>query len=914
MKGTLLQEFILQAERFPERTALLLDDGRLHEMSYEELAYRAEAIAEKLRAGGLKVGDNVAVSLKRGVDLIAGVLGILWAGGAYVPISLEQPMERRVRIYQQAGIRYCLTEKGSSAAEYTDCYNICVEDCVEKTEQKVQFDTAYMAGTEETAYIIFTSGSTGVPKGVEIAHGAAWNTIADILEKFQFTEADCALAVSAIDFDLSVFDIFGMLSIGGRLVLLDEDIKKEPEEWIYRINQYGVTIWNSVPALFEMLLYTLNEDEILPSLRLALLSGDWIKPAIYEAICKHCTNCRMIALGGATEASIWSNFYEVTGIYPEWNAIPYGRELTNQKFRVVIDGQDAPTGEIGELWIGGAGLAKGYVGDPELTDKAFVIEQGERWYRTGDLGYRQPDGIMIFMGRMDQQVKVNGFRIELGEVESKLTEIEQIKSATAIVKKHQAATTLVAALQPKDAGKRNTSTPVITKEDGPETDSWGIAVEYEVKKFICDVLRMQPEISAECVPETVKGAWELWQQLKADGVPEQEHANITLRKILQQRVTKYRAIFLGEEAPQVLLDDEQLAPASIIARSKENKKALEYLAQEIEEQIKRNEKEKLVIGLLYGRNGELFLPLLEKLEAYGSRIKVIFLESSDGLLREAKENFWDYVLDIEYQKIKYPYVKQEIAGSLDALVVVNGIHTFANMKRGLSFLQILLREDGQLYGVESTEMSPLGWITAAVLENGFKDYEENRRNAHSSMLTSAQWCDCLRDAGYEKIHGKEWMLSKLFLFVATNGAEVVPKKELLEKHCRQKLVSYMVPQKICYTAEWPLTGNGKVDRKKILEWFEIEDEEEGVEPQTYTEKQIASIWMQLLARPKIYQHQNFFELGGDSLLLTRMLASLRNQFGVQISMRQIFERPTLMEVAAIIDSMVAETEFEEGEL
>lgn len=914
MEETLLRGFISRAESFPEKTAVVLDDGKLQEVSYGELAQRAEAVAKKLREEGVKTGANVAVSLKRGIDLIAGVLGVLWAGGAYVPVSLTQPMERRERIYQQANIHYCLTEKGSVAAEYTDCCNIYVEDCREKAEEQVQFDTAYKAEPEDTAYIIFTSGSTGVPKGVEIAHKAAWNTIADIQERFQFTEADCALAVSAIDFDLSVFDIFGLLSIGGRLVLLEEEMKKEPKEWIDRINRYGVTVWNSVPALFEMLLYTLSEDEVLPSLRLVLLSGDWVKPAIYEGICKHCTNCRMIALGGATEAAIWSNFYEVTGIKKEWNAIPYGRALKNQKFRVVIDGQDAPIEETGELWIGGAGLAKGYAGAPELTEKAFVMDKGERWYRTGDLGYFQPDGVMIFMGRMDQQVKVNGFRIELGEVESKLAEIENVKSATVLVKKHQGTPTLVAALQLNGVEKNTEQTPVIIEEDGPETDSYGAEVEYEVKRFICNVLESHPVITAKQVPESVKGTWELWQQIKTAGVLEREDIKSSLGDMLQQRVQMYRDILLGEEAPQVLLDDEQLAPASMIARSNENKEALEYLAQKLEKQIQQNEQGKLVIGLLYGRDGKLYLPLLEKLETYSSKIKVVYMESSEELLREAKETLKKYKLDIEFQKIKYPYVNQELAGSLDALVVVNGIHTFTNIKRGLSFLQLLLGAGGRLYGVESTEMSPMGLITAAVLENGFKDYEEIRKNAYSPMLTRAQWCDSLKDAGFEEIQGMEWMQTKLFLFAAVNKTGVVWQKDQMGEYCSQKLLSYMVPQKICYTAEWPLTGNGKVDRKKILEWFEMGNEETGTMPVTATEKHIAEIWKQLLDRPQIFQHQNFFELGGDSLLLTRMLATLRNQFGVQISMRQIFEQPTLIEVAEMIDSMIAETEFEEGEL
>jgi len=406
------ESFFRHATNNPERRALAW--GESGSMTYGELAQRALRVSAFLQAQGVAPGDPVAVTMPKGPDQIAAVLGVLAAGAAYVPVGVEQPTARRQKMCCKAGARLVLEDlKQSSTTPPLDC------------PRSVSADSL--------AYIIFTSGSTGEPKGVEITHRAALNTIECINDRFRVTHEDSVLAVSALDFDLSVYDIFGLLGVGGTVVLIEEEIRREARKWRKLVDRWGVTIWNSVPALLDMLLIVAADSDISQSLRVALVSGDWVGMDLQDRLKALVPRCRLVALGGATEAAIWSNAWEVADIPSHWTSIPYGYPLRNQKYRVVdARGRDCPDWVAGELWIGGAGVAAGYRGDAELTARKFVKQCGERWYRTGDLGRYWPDGVLEFLGRTDHQVKIRGHRIELGEIESSLQDHPDVARAVVV--------------------------------------------------------------------------------------------------------------------------------------------------------------------------------------------------------------------------------------------------------------------------------------------------------------------------------------------------------------------------------------------------------------------------------------------------------------------------------------------------
>ncbi|MDU6386948.1 MAG: amino acid adenylation domain-containing protein, partial [Eggerthella sp.] len=409
--GTLHGRFFARAQAEPDAPALRW--GADGEATYGELAGRALRVAGGLAAAGVGEGDRVAVRLPKGPGQVAAVLGVLAAGAAYVPVGVSQPEARAALILEQAGASLCVDSTELARLEAAD-------------------PLPAPAGPSERAlaYVIYTSGSTGVPKGVAVSHAAAWNTIADVVRRWGMGPGDAVLGVSALDFDLSVFDIFGALSFGAAVVLPDEEERRDASAWRELVSSRGVTVWNSAPALLDVMLD--DGPGAAAGLRLALVSGDWVPLGLRSKLPE---GVLLVAMGGATEAGIWSNYFEVGEVDPSWSSIPYGRPLSNQSFRVVgEDGLDCPDWVPGELWIGGGSLADGYLGDPGKTAASFV-EDGGRWYRTGDMGRYWPGAVLEFLGRKDsqQQVKIRGHRVELGEVEAAVAGCPGVKGAVAVV-------------------------------------------------------------------------------------------------------------------------------------------------------------------------------------------------------------------------------------------------------------------------------------------------------------------------------------------------------------------------------------------------------------------------------------------------------------------------------------------------
>ncbi|MEW6612820.1 MAG: amino acid adenylation domain-containing protein [Pseudomonadota bacterium] len=413
--------FEAQVRRTPAATAVVCADQRL---DYAELNRRANRLAHRLQAQGLGPEDRVGVCLPRSVDLLVAVLGVLKAGAAYVPLDPSYPPERLAFMCRDAGIGLLLTHGHLRARLPQGPTTQCLDDPALLAGQP-EHDPARPCAPDQLAYVIYTSGSTGQPKGVAIEHRGAVNTVLDINQRFGVGPDDRILAVSSLSFDLSVYDIFGGLAAGARVVVPPPSDTPDPAAWLDCLERERITFWNSAPPLLEMLVqHCSGRDVQLPQLRLALLSGDWIAPSLPVRARALAPNVRVISLGGATEASIWSIAYPIDAVDPAWTSIPYGKPLANQRFHVLDpQGLPLPVGVPGELHIGGIGVAREYLNRPELNAEKYLPDPfypGGRLYRTGDRGRYLPDGNIEFLGRIDHQVKIRGFRIETGEIESTL--------------------------------------------------------------------------------------------------------------------------------------------------------------------------------------------------------------------------------------------------------------------------------------------------------------------------------------------------------------------------------------------------------------------------------------------------------------------------------------------------------------
>lgn len=426
IKTDLLHEmFKSAAKKYPERTAVSDNENQI---TYKDLDEISDIKSKYLISQGVKPGDNIGVLAERKVSSIENILAILKAGAAYVPIDPENPVYRQNEILENAECTLFISQDFNF--DYSQNINLSLPS----------------VNSDSTAYIIYTSGSTGKPKGVVISHDAASNTIIDINNKFNVNEKDKIIGLSSMCFDLSVYDIFGSLSSGAELVMIPDvhDVNA-----IIQTMKKGITIWNTVPAIMQMLIEALERDPItygnfmtrqtilLYDLRLVMLSGDWIPLNLPERICEQFEDTEIISLGGATEASIWSIYYPIEKIDSKWKSIPYGKPLANQTIYIIDNMKRlCPKNTVGEICIGGKGLAKEYYKDDIKTNSSFYNDDKlGRLYRTGDYGIMREDGNVEFLGRRDHQIKIRGHRIEIGEIENAFRNIPEIIDIAIVIAK-----------------------------------------------------------------------------------------------------------------------------------------------------------------------------------------------------------------------------------------------------------------------------------------------------------------------------------------------------------------------------------------------------------------------------------------------------------------------------------------------
>lgn len=431
---TLIDGFYNNVRDCPKLEAVKFEETSY---SYEILGRYVATIQSILKSKGCIKGDIVAIDLKRGVWQIAATMGCLMNGLIYLPLAQDQPIDRKNRILSSSKAKCVITSNSSIYEENSNYLNeikILNVDCIDKiVNEELEINNVE---PDDIAYVIYTSGSTGEPKGVIISHKAAMNTITDIIGKFNITNKDKVLCLSNLAFDLSVFDIFGLLTVGGTLIIPQNN--KDLVEWQKLIESEKITIWNTVPAQMEMFASYLKAEQLkgADSLRLVMLSGDWIPVNLPIRIRELFKNTDIVSLGGAKEASIWSIFHIIDPTHRYEKSIPYGKPLSNQEFYVLDnDLNTCPDWVEGRLYIAGEGLANGYLNDPKLSSEKFIMHEKlkKRLYDTGDNGRYHPDGTIEFLGRVDGQVKIRGHRVELAELESVANSFPKVDTSVAIL-------------------------------------------------------------------------------------------------------------------------------------------------------------------------------------------------------------------------------------------------------------------------------------------------------------------------------------------------------------------------------------------------------------------------------------------------------------------------------------------------
>ncbi|HEX2090895.1 MAG TPA: amino acid adenylation domain-containing protein, partial [Longimicrobiaceae bacterium] len=442
------QLFEAQAERTPDAVAVVYEDQRL---TYGELNGRANRLAHHLRELGVGPDARVAICLERSLEMVVGLLGVLKAGGAYVPLDPEYPQERLRYTFQDSAPMVVLTYgslDGVLCALFAELdvpvLDLDLDSPAAKWARRPGSNPEPAEVVpEHLAYVIYTSGSTGRPKGVEVSHRNVTRLFSATDAWFGFGPQDVWTLFHSFAFDFSVWEIWGALLYGGRLVVVARDTARSPEEFYRLLCRERVTILNQTPSAFRQLAAAQSRSSEEHRLRHVIFGGEALEvPTLKPWFARNDDRrTQLINMYGITETTVHVTYRPITAADAERaGASPIGRRIPDLKMYVLdAAGDPVPVGVAGEMYVGGPGVARGYLGRPELTAERFVPDPfthapGVRLYRTGDVGRWLPDGTIEYLGRNDHQVKVRGFRIELGEIEAHLAEHPEVREAVVLAR------------------------------------------------------------------------------------------------------------------------------------------------------------------------------------------------------------------------------------------------------------------------------------------------------------------------------------------------------------------------------------------------------------------------------------------------------------------------------------------------
>jgi len=931
-KTTLVRLFRDKASEFPENTAV--SDVK-NSCTFRELDRDSDIIAGYI-SENFPEHHAVIVKMRRSVLAVKAILGVIKSGCYYVPITHNCPNERLEFIKAQSESSLILTDDKA-------------EDILKNEEWKGFIDLSQPC---DIAYVIFTSGSTGTPKGVVITHDAVCNTILDINERFSVTDKDKLIGISSFSFDLSVYDIFGAVSSGAELKLAPSayDIHLIKKMMSYE----NITIWNTVPSIMELLINNIDDNFINMSLRMVILSGDWIPLNLPDKIRKHFPNAKVYSFGGATEASIWSIYYPVENVESNWNSIPYGYPLENQSIWILDEKNNiCPPNVRGEICIGGRGVAKGYLNDKERTEKSFIIHDTLGYiYRTGDLGLLSDKNWVTFLGRKDFQVKLHGYRIELGEIESCLSQCSNVSDAVADVKEVNGSKKLIAYVTPKRGGETKHNLNYI--RDAVEHDYKISGITSEKFEAVQNHL---DEISLG-IMEKIFSELETENEFSIDNVIEKNGIELKFRKILTQWADSLVDAGVFEKKDRIyLLTGRHINNGSIKDFHFEEMNfwndALGFLSS-CEENAVSVIKGKLnslsllfkdgdstVADNLYGGNpvcdyyndvtaeavkafvlnfsGNRTVRILEIGGGVGVNSKVI-LEKISGLDYSydftdispifhdiAKKKLKNYnnvrysLLDIDKSVLEQGYQ----AGTYDLIISGNVLHDSADAGKALANLRTLLSNSGAVIILEVTRKRQFHKISMGLTDSYSAYNDEFRLKQNSPLLECEQWKKLISKAGYADISSIEpdngFNGGQSVITASANKKYLYPDVNEMFETLRKKVMNYMVPDRIVIMEQFPYTSNKKINRK-LLPVVEVkkEDTENYEPPKTKTEIMLSKILEEVLKNSHLSVTANLINAGIDSLGGITFNAKLQDN-GINISLSQIYAHPTIREIGQLID-------------
>lgn len=872
----LIQE---QARRSPDQVALVFEQQTL---TYGELNRRADRLAHHLR--GLGIGPDVLVGLfvERSLEMLVGILGILKAGGAYVPIDTVFPPERIAFMLTDANVTLLLTQTSLLASLPMGAAQVVCLDSFDWTGSEGPTQSNAQVHPENLAYVIYTSGSTGRPKGVCIEHRNIVNYVLGVAERLQFKPGMNHATVSTIAADLGNTVIFPALATGGSLHIVSQARVEHQGMLSDYFNRENIDVLKIVPSHLAALQTARDPQQVMPRSRL-ILGGESSRLDWIERLRVLSPNCEIYNHYGPTETTVGVLTYRVPPQLPSTQSgtLPLGRPLPNSRMYILDErGQPVPIGVAGELFIGGSGVGRGYLNRPDLTAEKFVPDPfspdpGARLYRTGDRARYLPDGNIEFCGRLDDQVKIHGYRIELGEIEAALREQHGVRDAVVLAREDESGSKqLVAYVVPKRANQPlwESKALYVLPDGSPVAHLNKNETEYIYNEIFVLQAYLRHGITVQdgdCIVDA--------------------GANIGLFTVFVSRLARNLRVVSFEPNPAAF--------ACLKANAEAWGTAVKCLPLGLSREDKSAE-----------------LTVFEGLSLLSGFYADVATE---------REVVKTYVFNQQSQSLNDEQWATEIGGLID-----DRLHAKTESAQ-LRTLSSVIAEEGidridlLKINVEKSELdvllglSPGDWpkIRQLVIE---VDQQENlepittllQRYSYEvlveqdPLLRTTELCYVYAirpSAGHRLVRQQPADAHVRSLPVD----EEILTPMTLRKYLRERLPQYMVPSAFVLMEEFPLTSNGKLDRR-ALPAPDSARRAQGpgyVAPRSETEKTLAGLWAEILGLERVSIDDDFFELGGHSLLAMQLVSRIRGALGVDVPLRGLFETPTVAGFAEYIEAI-----------
>jgi amino acid adenylation domain-containing protein/FkbM family methyltransferase len=892
--------FERQALQTPEAVAVVYEQEQL---TYAELNQRANQLAHHLHQLGVRAEVPVGLCVERSVEMMVGVLGILKAGGAYVPLDPQYPRERLRFMLADTGAAVLLTQQHlRNRMPPHEAQMVLLDSEWESIAQQSDENLAARVQPANLAYVIYTSGSSGTPKGVGVEHRQLCNYIHAILEALALKPPASFATVSTLAADLGNTALYPALCSGGALHIISAERAGDAALLGEYFHRHHIDLLKIVPSHLAALTAGADAAQVLPRQRL-VLGGEAPHPELVRRVGALSASCQVVNHYGPTETTVGVLTHKLprplasernTALETE-ATLPLGRPLANtavylldRHLRLV------PVGAVGEVYIGGAGVSRGYLNRPDLTAEKFIPHpfseaEGARLYRTGDMGRYLAEGNVEFLGRIDKQVKLRGYRIELGEIEAALRTHEAVRDAAVVVSAREGEAQRLlgyVVLERKYLevidGRRRYGLPngmAIVQQNKNETD-------YQYREIFTQESYLRHGITLKkdmCVFD-VGANIGMFTLFIGERCPRARiYAFEPIAEVCHS--LRINAELYGTEVKVFeygISDEEREETFTFYPRQSMMSGVSEYADAAYEKEVvklsMRNEQQQ---GHAEGM--ELLLAEADELldKRFGERAEHCQLRRLSEVMRA------ESVTRIDLLKI-------DVQGA--EMDVLRGIDENDWNRIGQVVLEVHDRKGGASEGRLERARKLLEAYGFAVVVNQ-EDMLTGTDRFNVYAVRDGWWTSTIDEATSAEDEAGEIEHSR----AKVNKESTITSADL-RRYLRERVPEYMIPTWVIVLDAMPLTPNGKLDRC-ALPWPKRggSEEEKGGEALTAVEEIVAGIWAEVLKSDGLDVEANFFELGGHSLLATQVMSHIREAFGIGLHLVSLFESPTVRGLAGQVE-------------